>query len=870
MEKKEYTPPKLFLRFFRWYCHPKLVKHIEGDLMELYDERVREEGKRKADIRFIVDVALLFRPGIIRPAKEYGNVNHYTMYKSYFKIGWRNLSNNKGYSIINIGGLALGMAVAIMIGLWVWDELSFNKYHENYDRIAAVMQNTTYGDNVETWSSESYQLGDELRNSYGSTFKYVVMSSFTQNPILSHKEKALTKTGYFMEADGPEMLTLKMKAGDRNSLQDTRSIMLSESTAYALFGEEEMIGQTVLIDNQFDVKVAGIYEDIPDNSSFSDMLFIAPLDLLARNGNRNLSWVNNWLEVYVLLAENVDMASASNAIKDAKLKNVSQDLAKFKPELFLHPLSKWRLYSGFENGVNTGGRIETVWMFSIIGVFVLLLACINFMNLSTARSEKRAKEVGVRKVVGSLRSQLVRQFFSESFLMVTLAFVFSMILVQLTLPWFNEVADKRIGVIWTNQWLWLFGLSIVSITAFISGSYPAFYLSSFNPGKVLKGTFRVGRGASIPRKVLVVAQFTVSVILTVGTTIVYQQIQFARNRPLGYNQNGLITIPMKTKEVKDNYQKLRNDLLETGLISNVSRSECMATDMYWSDYGFDWKGKDPGMQDIVYRGAVDFGFGETVGWRIKEGRDFSIDLASDSTAIILNEAAVAYMGLKDPIGETVKLYDGVDYTIIGVVEDMVSQYIYFPVEQTYYIIDRFNRFQYINVRIDQQAGVAWCLKEIEQAFKKNNPDTPFEYRFADEQVADKYTNEVRVGKLAGTFAVLAMIISCLGLFGLAAFVAEQRTKEIGVRKVVGASIFSLWKLLSKDFVILVIIACLIALPLSYYLMSGWLQQYPYKTPMSWSVFALTILSALLITLATVSYQAIKAAMMSPVKSLRSE
>lgn len=862
-------PPQLFLRFFRWFCHPKLLKYIEGDLMELYVERVKQNGKRKADIKFVIDVLLLFRPGIIKLSKEYNHQNTYAMYKNYFKIAWRNLSANKGYSIINIGGLALGMMVAILIGLWVWDELSFNKYHDNYDRIAAVMQNTTYGQNIETWSSESYQLGSELRDAYGSNFKYVVMSSFTQNPILSYKEKALTKTGYFMEADGPEMLTIRMKKGSRHSLEDRRSILLSESTAYALFGDEEPLGRTITIDDQFDVKVAGIYEDLPDNSSFNDMLFIAPLDLLAKNGNRNLSWVNNWLEVYVQLADNVDMASASKAIKDAKLKKVGPDLAKFRPELFLHPLSKWRLYSEFKNGASAGGRIAIVWLFGIIGVFVLMLACINFMNLSTARSEKRGKEVGVRKVVGSLRSQLIRQFFSESFLMVSLAFILSLVFVQLTLPWFNVVAGKKIGLIWTNQWLWIIGLCLIFITAFVSGSYPAFYLSSFRPGKVLKGTFRVGRSASIPRKVLVVVQFTVSVVLTIGTIIIYQQIQFAKNRPLGYDKNSLVTIPIKTNEVKQHYEILRNELAKTGLINEVSRSECMVTNMYWSDGGFEWKGKDPDMQDIIYRGTVDFEFGKSVGWKIKAGRDFSRDMPSDSSAMILNEAAVSYMGLEDPVGETVKAY-GIDYTIIGVVEDMVSQSLYQPVQQTYYVIDRFNVSQYINVRIDAQAGIGNAMEEVEKVFKSINPSTPFEYHFADEQVADKFAFEARVSKLAGTFAVLAIIISCLGLFGLAAFVAEQRTKEIGVRKVVGASVFSLWKLLSKDFVVLVLISCLVASPLSYYLMSGWLQQYSYKTPISWFVFALTILSALLITLGTVSYQAIKAAMMNPVNSLRSE
>jgi putative ABC transport system permease protein len=551
------------------------------------------------------------------------------------------------------------------------------------------------------------------------------------------------------------------------------------------------------------------------------------------------------------------------------LRNVDQGIAKFNPQLFLHPMSKFRLYSDFEDGVNSGGRIEFVWLFGIIGVFVLFLACINFMNLSTARSEKRAKEVGIRKVVGSVRSQLISQFMSESLLFVGLAFMISLLLVQLALPWFNEVANKKISMPWTHYELWLFSFGIIFITALLSGIYPAFYLSAFTPNKVLKGTFRVGRYASIPRKMLVVVQFTVSITLVIGTSIVYEQIQFARNRPLGYNENGLLTIPMKTEEAKKHYAILRNELLATGTVAAVSKSECSVTDMWYSDGGFEWKGKDPNMQDILYRGAVDYEFGKTVGWKIKEGRDFSREFASDSSAMILNEAMVAYMGLENPIGETIKAY-GRNYTVIGVVENMISQSLYSPVQQTFFVIDPFNQSELINVKINTYISTSQALAAIEKVFKKRNPATPFEYRFVDEQLADKYYYEARIGKLAGFFTILAFFISCLGLFGLASYMAEQRTKEIGIRKVLGASVFSLWQLLSKDFVWLVIVSVVIATPVAYYFMHDWLQKYEYRTPLAWWIFALAGLSAVVLTLLTVSYQTIKAALMNPTKSLRNE
>jgi putative ABC transport system permease protein len=791
------------------------------------------------------------------------------MYKSYFKVGWRNLVREKGYSFINIGGLALGIAVAMLIGLWVNDETSHNKHHDHYDRIAAVLQNNTINGSIETYSNQSYQLGAELRNSYGNYFERVVMS-YPTSSILSSGEKKFTVRGSFMDAGAPELLSLQMVHGTRAGLQDVTSIFLSASVARTFFGAGNPIGKVLQLDNSVDLKVAGVYEDMPGNSDFKDELFfIAPLEIEVKRGNRFLGWGNNWLQVFVQLSKNIDMPRASAAIRDAKIKHVVEYDKRFKPELFLHPMEKWHLYSDFKAGVNTGGRIEFVRLFGAIGAFVLLLACINFMNLSTARSQKRGKEVGVRKVVGSARGQLVRQFFTESFLVVALSFAFAILLVQLFLPWFNSIANKNISIDWVDPRLWMVIVSFVFVTAFVAGSYPAFYLSAFNPTAVLKGAFRLGRYASLPRKALVIVQFTVSVTLIIGTIVVHQQIQYAKNRPVGYDLAGLIALPIKTEEVKKNYNALRNDLLASGQISEVSTSETTVTNLWWSDWGFQWKGKDPNMQDMLYRGAVDYEFGKTVGWKIKEGRDFSREFASDSSAIILNQTAVDYMGFKNPVGETIKAY-GRDYTVIGVVEDMMTQSLYQPSKQTIFILDRFNRANFINVKINPQVSASDALEAITKIFVKTNPNTPFEYRFADDEFADKFSFEARVGKLVGIFAVLAIFISCLGLFGLASFVAEQRTKEIGIRKVMGAPVSKLWQMLSRDFVVLVVIACFIAIPVGYYFMSEWLGGYEYRTEISWWVFLLTSLGALTITLLTVSFQALKAALMNPVKSLRSE
>jgi putative ABC transport system permease protein len=792
------------------------------------------------------------------------------MLNTYFKISWRNLVKEKSFSFINIGGLALGIAVTILIGLWVFDEFSYDKQQDNYETFAAVLQNNTVDGVIETWSSQSYQLGPELRNNYGSYFKYVVMCTYPLSSILKHEEKVIPFTGCFMEKDGPELFALQMIHGTRTGLNDPSSILLSASMAKSFFGDDNPVGKVLRLDNDVDVKVSGVYKDIPDNSSFKgELAFIAPLEIIVNRGGRNFGWVNNWLQVFVEMEEKVDMKQASAAIKDAKFKNMPEGDRRFNPQLFVFPLSRWHLNSSFENGVNTGGHIEYVVLFGSIGAFVLLLACINFMNLSTARSHKRGKEVGVRKVIGSGRGRLIQQFFIESLLVVTLSFILAIVLAEIFLPVFNEIAGKSISIDWSNSRLWMVMAGSIIFISIIAGSYPAFYLSAFKPIKVLKGTFKAGRFASLPRKALVVIQFTVSVVLIIGTLVVYQQIEFVRSRPVGYELNGLISIPIKTQEVKSSYAALRNELLNSGEFAEVSTSETTVTGMWYSDWGFQWNGKDPNVQDHIYRGAIDYDFGKTVGWKIKEGRDFSREFGSDSTGMILTETTVKYMGFENPIGEIIRGY-GKDYTVIGVVEDMITQSLYEPSKPTIFVIDPFNAAAYINVKISSGSTTEEALAKLNSVFVSNNPSTPFEYHFADDQFAEKFDSEARMGKLVGVFTVLAIFISCLGMFGLASFVAEQRTKEIGIRKVLGASVSGLWRMLSKDFVLLVLISCLIAIPLGYFFASSWLEDYNYRTPIHWWIFVMTGVAAIVITLLTVSFQAIKAALMNPVNSLKSE
>ncbi len=794
------------------------------------------------------------------------------MIKNYIKIAWRNLVKSKGYSAINIGGLAVGMAVAMLIGLWVYNELTFNKYHTHYDRIAQVMQHASFNGEIGTQTANPALMGPELRAKYGSNFKYVVQASWEGGHLLSIGNKHISKHGIFFDPQAPDMLTLKMLKGTRAGLKDPYSILLSVSAAESIFGKEDPVNKTIKLDRSVDVKVTGVYEDLPDNTSFSRIKIIMPWELwLIQNPwakQMKEPWGSNFSQTFVQIADNADMEKVSAKIKNTKLDNVGPEEKKYKWVVFLHPMNKWNLHSQFKNGVNTGGNIQYVWLFGMIGIFVLLLACINFMNLATARSEKRAKEVGIRKTVGSLRWQIIRQFFAESYLVVLLSFVLSLMLVALLLPLFNEIAGKKIEVPWGNSIFWISSFVFILITGLLAGSYPALYLSSFQPLKVLKGTFRVGKFASVPRKVLVVMQFTVSVMLIIGTIIVYQQIQYAKNRPIGYSKNGLINLSFE-KEVKEHFEAIRNELKNSGAVEEIAACQSPLTGVWNTNGGFDWEGKDPNLSVDFPNNNVSYEFGKTVQWQIKEGRDFSRDFATDSLAFIINESAAKFLGFKEPVGKTLKWNDQA-FTIIGVIKDVMQESPFYPVRPSLYHTNNFDYMFNLIMRLNPKRNVSQSLSKIEGVLKKYTPEVPFDYKFVDEEFGNKFAEEERIGKLASYFAILAIFISCLGLFGMASFVAEQRTKEIGIRKVLGASVVNLWRLLSKEFVLLVIFSCIIAAPIAWYYLDSWLSNYDYRIKISWTVFVLAAVAALVITIVTVSFQAIKAALANPTRSLRTE
>ncbi|WP_341227733.1 FtsX-like permease family protein [uncultured Arcticibacterium sp.] len=800
------------------------------------------------------------------------------MLKNYIKIAWRNLIKHPSYSFINIFGLALGMAVAILIGLWVHGELNFNSNFKNADRIGQFWQHQTFNGQVSTGTAIPRPLEFELRNNYNDYFKHLAMSSWTNSRYLRVGEKTIKATGNYMQPAATEMLDVSIIEGQQDGLQELKSIMISKSTSEALFGNENAIGKIVNVNGFTDVAVTAVYEDFPFNSSFLETKFIIPWDqfVAEREWVQNSidSWGNNSFQLFGQVAKGQTVLSVSEKIAKAKYDAAGENFHEYNPTLQLLPMKDWYLRNLFENGVQAGGRIELVWLFGVIGAFVLFLACINFMNLSTARSENRAKEVGIRKSIGSFRSQLINQFLSESVLVVFLSFIIAILLVLLFLPGFNNLADKQIVFPWFNLTFWAISFGFILFTALLSGSYPALYLSSFSPVKVLKGTFKSGRFSALPRKVLVVMQFTVSIALIIGTSVVLKQINFTKDRPVGYATEGLIQISAMSNEFTGKADFMRTQFLKSGAVEEMATSSSPSTDIYSNRSGYRWDGKEEGFQEDFAWTAISPEYMNTLGAKIIAGRDLNREMSSDSNSVLVNKTFLSYIGKTDVVGMQLRDDDDEDpsppLTIVGVVDDILVQSPYEPVKQAIYVCGSDDDASFYNLRLNPDKSASDNLATIEGVFKKHFPNIPFEYQFVDEEYGKKFAIEERIGSLATVFTVLAILISCLGLFGLASYVAEQRTKEIGVRKVLGASVSNLWAMLSKDFVLLVFISILIAAPLAWFGMDTFLARYTYRTNMAWWLFIGAGLGAVLITLFTVSFQAIKAALKNPVQSLRSE
>ncbi|GAO41479.1 ABC transporter permease [Flavihumibacter petaseus] len=786
------------------------------------------------------------------------------MLYNFIKIALRNIQRKRTFAIINICGLALGMAISLLIGLWLTDEIGYDHYFTNHKRIVKGM--VTQSSNGESYTGDvvSMAMGTSFRNDFKDLFTRTALTCDGSDHLVISGDKKFYAAAIWAQSELPEMLPFRMTMGSAAVLNDPSTAIISSSLAAAIFGEEDPVGKTVRMDNEFDLKIGGIYEDLPANNTFAGVKIVMPwYNLKNSYHSGNTDWNDHNGRLYAELATSVTAEQATARIKNLPTPHITG----WKEEASVYPLDKFYLYSEFENGKASGGRIYYVWLFAAIGIFVLFLACINFMNMSTARSEKRAREVGIRKTIGSMRLQLVIQFLAESVLIAAAAFLLCLAIVMLSLPYFNYLADKTMVIPWTNPVFWILSIGFVLLTGLLAGSYPAFYLSGFDPVKVLKGTFRTGKNASLPRQVMVVLQFTVSMVLIVGTIVVFRQIQHGMNRTPGFHREGLVNVSINTPELGRNYEVLRQELLQQGLVENVA-SASMRLTAFQNNNELYWRGKRPDQESQFFRNVnVSADFGKTIGWKILQGRDFGREFTTDTNSLILNAAAVKVIGMGNPVGEIMK-FSGKEYTVVGVADDMVTNSPFSPIEPAVFLGDGWRGF--ITIRLKHDRPLHTSLEAIGKVFRKFNPGSPFVYEFLDDAYARKFSAEKRVGNLAAVFTGLAIFISCLGLFGLTAFVAEQRRKEIGLRKILGAPVFRIWSLLSSDFLRLIMISFLVAIPLSWWSMNLWLTNYEYRTALPWWIFLLSALAVLMITLVTVSFQSVKAALMNPVKSIRTE
>lgn len=786
------------------------------------------------------------------------------MWKNYLKIAFRNLLRHKGFSLTNLLGLCIGCSCTLFILLWVHDELTYDQFHQNYGEIYQVMAHRDYNDEVFTDQNMAFPLAPALEAELPEV-QEAVATTFAQSHILSSGDNKSRKEGITASDNFFEVFSWEFLQGNASTaLPDANSIVLTEATAKALFGSEDALHKTVKLDNNLDLTVTAILKDVPSNSTFQ-FDYIHAFNYSDPGLQRAMgNWTNSSWTVFLKVLPGTDPEELSRKITDLKIKNSPSD--KEISQYFAFPMNKWRLYGEFENGVNTGGMIQYVRLFSLIAVIILLVACVNFMNLSTARSERRAKEVGIRKTLGSDKKQLMLQFFFESMILTVSAFLLSLLTVYLLMPAFNQLVGKTLSLDFASPVFWMIAGVIVLFTGLVAGSYPALYLSSFSPVKVLKGTFKTGEKAALPRNILVVGQFVASILLISGTLIVYQQIQYIKNRDIGYDPNNLLMVA-STEDIQRNYAVIKDELLQSGLVQSVTRTFSPITSIWWRSPAPSWEGKPTDMNLLLTGLYTDVDFAETMGVKMLEGKDFS-GMPSDSSAIILNLAAVEAMGLEEPIGMQMR-YGPSNFTVIGVTDNVVMDSPFKPVDPMMMFFSPERTFS-ISIRLKDGAPVQAGLQAMEEVFKKHNPSAPFEYQFVDQEFGAKFLSEELVGKLTNIFAALTVFVCCIGLAGLASYTIEKRFREIGIRKVLGASIGQVLLLISTDFLKLVVIAFCLATPLAYWKMGEWLESYTYHVDMSLWLFLGVGALVLVLALAVVSANTLRAALANPVKSLKSE
>jgi ABC-type antimicrobial peptide transport system permease subunit len=786
------------------------------------------------------------------------------MLKNYLKIAWRNIQRSKGYAFINIAGLGIGMAASILILIWVQFELSIDRFHEKSDRIHAVWRNAEMQGETTTYDYTPAPFAPTLKEQYPEVEAVARITEWDQQLLTVgennfYEETTFTEPGFF------KMFSFEALEGDPvAALADPGSIVLTESVAQKLFGDESAMGKIVTVEKQLDFEVNAVVKDLPENTGFPFTAFLS-FKKLEQMGWADDFWGNNSYRTFVLLTEGTSLEDFNAKIKDFTVRHSDSE----KVSDFLFPIKDLHLYSKFENGQSVGGKIELIRMFGVISIIVLFIAGINFVNLSTAQSDKRAKEVGIRKISGAGKGMLITQFLAESTLIALAAYLVAILLVSLSLPWFNDLIGQELQTPMTQPYFWGISAGYILLIGVLAGSYPAFLISSYRPVHALKSKLNVNRGFGIkPREVLVVFQFAVVVTLISSVWIVGDQMEFVQNRDLGINKDKLIFHPV-TENMRKNTTALRNELMALPEVVSVSYTYSPLTEIQSSTGSMDWQGKDPEFKPNISRMGTDADLLKTAGMELIVGRDIDIyTYPADSLSAIINEKTVEVMGFDDPIGQVIK-DDEYEFTVVGVVKDFIMDS---PFDDAIpiVIIGPKRNLTFIHIRFDETENLENSLAEVGNVFGKFNPDEPFEYRFVDQEHAKKFQSQKRTAKLTSIFTGLAIVISCMGLFGLAAFIAERREKEISVRKVLGASVASLVQLISSEFTRLIIISILIGIPVTLYFMSDWLDTFAYRTDLNWSIFVWTGGLTLLIALLTVSSQAIRASLVNPATTLKSE
>ena len=787
------------------------------------------------------------------------------MIKNYFKTTMRSLLKNRGYSFLNITGLAIGIACASLIFLWVQDELTYNSNFKKKDNLYTIYENQTYSGKISTFHATPGPMAQAIRAEIPGIKNAAILSNYDQM-VFALGDKAINEKGAYAYPEIFPMLDMPFVYGNASSaFHELHAVVINETMAKKFFGDVNPIGKALKMNNEQDFTVSGVFKDLPKNSTFQ-FHWLAPLKNIDHKQPWMQIWGANWARTYVELNPTADV----NAVNKKLLHYITTKAPRNTNECFLFAMNNWNLHDSFTEGKpDGGGRITYVRLFAIIAFIILIIACINFMNLSTARSEQRAKEVGVRKVMGAGKGKLVGQFIGEAVIMSFIAVLVAIVFIYLALPSFNNLVQKELAVNIFEPAHIIYLIAISLITGLLAGSYPAFYLSSFNPITVLKNIkIKSSTGSGLIRQGLVVVQFSASIILIIGTVIIYQQIQHVKNRQLGYNKNNLIYINTQGK-MADKFAGIYNDLKKSGVVKDAALSNDPVLQIGSNSDNYTWDGKDPSKNPLISWENVSAQFIPTMGMELVAGKNFNANSSLDSNNVIINEAFAKQMGKEGRIGGIIREGDNKQRIITGIVKDYLYNDMY-TASAPLMLYNNPGNTSFLSIRVKQNVNVQDALAKIGSIVKADNPGYPFEYQFIDDDFNQLFKTETLTGTLAGVFAGLAIFISCLGLFGLAAYTAERRIKEIGIRKVLGASVTGLTGLLSKDFLRLVGISCLIAFPIAWWALNNWLQSYQYRVSIHWWVFATAGIMAIVIALATVSFQAVKAALMNPVKSLRSE